>query len=135
MARQALSHPVLPLTFDAGVDLTAHRNKLVMMSADQQIDPCVAGGEGFLGVLYDLDSDKVNGAEVGAAGDECNVVVLGVAAVLSGAAFNPGVMLTSDAEARAVTAVATNTIVGMALEPATAADQLVSMLILHVGIL
>jgi hypothetical protein len=127
---QALDHPILPLTFIANADLTAQVNTLVRFVSGERINICAAGGAGFLGVLYKVECDP----DAGAAGDECNVMVEGVAVVRSGGAFTPGANLTSDASGRAVVSAATNHICLMALEEATAADQYVAALIRPKGI-
>lgn len=131
MARQGLSHPVMPLTFEAGVDLSGYKNRFVSMSADGQIDPTPATGAGFLGILYDIDSDT----DAPAAGDECYVLCLGVGVVEAAEAITPGQEVASaGATGKAVVVAATERILGIALEEATADGQLISVLIVHGGI-
>lgn len=72
--------------------------------------------------------------EVAAAANErVDVIHIGVAYVEAGAAFNPGAMLTSDSSGRAVTASpgagTNNRVVGLALEEAGAAGDLVLVLV------
>lgn len=127
---QALDHPILPLTFIANADLTAELHKFMRFVSGERINATVAGGAGAIGVLYKVEGDP----DAGAAGDECNVMVLGVAVVRAGGAFTPGARLTSDATGRAVVSAATNWHCAIALEEATAADQYVAALIVHGGI-
>lgn len=63
-----------------------------------------------------------------AAGDSVTVVTSGTAPVVAGAAINAGDPVTSDAQGRAVPAIAGNVINGVALE-AAALDQPVEVLI------
>lgn len=64
-----------------------------------------------------------------ATGERIDVVHDGIVLVEAGAAITFGVKLTSDGTGRAVTAVATNEVIGVALEAATAAGDLIRMLI------
>lgn len=127
---QALDHPVLPLTFVADADLTASIYCMVKHTTGERLGLCGNTGAGFLGVLYKVEHDPSGGA----AGDELNVMVLGVAVVKTGGAFTPGARLTSDGSGRAVAAASAKWHCGIALEEATAADQYVAMLIIHGGL-
>jgi hypothetical protein len=129
---QALDHPILPLTFVANGDLTDDIHKLAKFTSGEAIGRCVAGGAGFLGVLYKVEHDPAGGA----AGDECNVMVEGVAVVRTGAAMaTPGTKFTSDIDGKAVAAVSTNTVCGITLEAAAGADEYIACLIVHGGVL
>lgn len=68
-----------------------------------------------------------------AASERISVTHMGVARITAGAAFSPGALLASDASGRAVTAApaagTNNRIGGIALEEATAAGDLVLMLV------
>ena len=68
-----------------------------------------------------------------AASGRVDVVLSGLAKVTAGAAFNPGAYLTSDASGRAVAAApaagTNNGIVGVAIEEATAAGDIVEILV------
>jgi len=65
-------------------------------------------------------------------GEDIDVIVAGIATVVVGAAVNAGDKLTADSDGRAVAAAATNAIVGVALETATAANQTVKIAV-HIG--
>lgn len=65
-------------------------------------------------------------------GDSVDVIVAGIATVVVGAAVNAGDKVTADSDGRAVAAAATNAIVGVALESATAANETIKIAV-HVG--
>ena len=132
MARQALSHPVLPLTFEAGVDLTSYIHRFVSMSSDQQIDPTAANGAGYLGILEDVDYASTGGA----AGDECRVLTMGVGVLEMSEACNPGAFLSSaGASGKGAVIASGERRLAIALEAAGADGDLISVLIIHGGIL
>lgn len=129
--RQALSHPVLPLTFEAGQDLTNYKNRFVSIAADQQIDPTPATGAGYVGILYDLDSDTSGGA----AGDECYVLCEGVGVIEVAEAINAGQEISSaGASGKGAVVASGERILAIALETASADGQLISCLIVHGGL-
>lgn len=64
-----------------------------------------------------------------ATGERIDVIFDGIVIVEAGAAITFNTKLTSDGTGRAVTAVATNEVIGIALEAATAAGDLIRMLI------
>lgn len=72
------------------------------------------------------------GVDIAASG-RVDVVMLGLAKVIAGAAFNPGAYLTSDGSGRAIVSAAAagvnNGIVGIAMEEATAAGDIVEILV------
>lgn len=72
------------------------------------------------------------GIDIAASG-RVDVVMSGLAKVVAGAAFNPGAYLTSDASGRAVAAApaagTNNGIVGIAVEEATAAGDVVEVFV------
>ncbi len=84
-------------------------------------------------------TDKLLGVTTGpvqltsATGDRVDVVVQGVAEVLAGAAFVVGDKLTSDASGRAIVSAAAagtnNPVVGVALKDASAAGDIVQILV------
>ena len=111
----------------AGADLSAQANqyKFVKMSGAGVILAAVSG-EKVLGIL----------ANKPASGDVAEVTVEAVAfPVLAGAAFAAGAFLMTDATGRAITAATTgSTIVGQALEAASAAGDIVTMRLATIGV-
>lgn len=67
----------------------------------------------------------------GVSGDKVAVDVIGTATIESGAAFSAGATLKSDASGRAITWVTSGAKVALALEAATAAGQLVEVLLIQ----
>lgn len=66
----------------------------------------------------------------GASGDKVSVDVLGTAIVESGAAFSAGATLKADSSGRGITWVASGAKVALALEAATAAGQMIEVLLI-----
>lgn len=66
----------------------------------------------------------------GASGENVTVDVIGTAIVEAGAAISKGVTLKSDASGRAITWVTSGAKVGIALQAATAAGQMIEVLLL-----
>jgi|SRR5215472_5979844 len=64
-----------------------------------------------------------------AQGQAADVAIGGITKVVVGAAVTAGAELMADTNGRAITQTSTNRKVGMALESATAANQLISMLV------
>lgn len=110
MGRQAV--PVLSLSVVAAAAITAHRFALA--------NGTICGANGNAKGVY------ISDAEVG---ELVGITVLGTAIVESGAAFAVDANLQSDALGRAVTAV-DGPVVARALEAATAAGQLVEVLVI-----
>lgn len=131
--------PVLDVTRDAAADLSTKQFFIVKRSGAGQIN-VAAAGEQCYGVLQ----DKPN-----AAGRSGSVRVYGVTKVVAGAAITEGDPIASDAAGKAKAAVTgrTNTsdagaandaligsyVLGIALEPAAADGDVISMLITHAG--
>jgi hypothetical protein len=58
-----------------------------------------------------------------------DAVVIGPAPLTMGAALNPGTLLTSDSTGRGVAAASGNRVIGILLEPSTAANQVCKVLV------
>ncbi len=110
--------PVLDLSLEAGADLSTKQFYLI------KLDPAgravLAGAaERAIGVLQNNPL----------AGETAQVRVLGVSKVVSGNSFGVGTVLASDAAGKAVTSASAKPI-GISLEAATGADQIVSVLVI-----
>lgn len=92
---------------------------LVKISAARTVIPCAANSDLPHGVLQ---NDPISGAAA-------NVAFSGVSKVVAGASFSAGAMLMSDSAGRAITQTSTNPVVGQAIEAASAANQVITMLI------
>jgi hypothetical protein len=89
------------------------------------VSPCNAIGEGCIGV---------NTGKPKVAGEATPVDIYGLVAVKAGAAFAVGDKLTTDAAGKAISTVTTGHYVhAIAIEAATAADQIVTVLLGHYG--
>lgn len=96
------------------------------------VQHAVSATEPSVGVSsMSADSQPTGTPGVFAIGNRVDVVLLGVTEVEAGAAFSAGVLLTADATGRAVLAApgagVNNRIVGIALQPAGAAGDLVQV--------
>lgn len=113
-------------TLLAGADLSGSQYKFVKMSGATVILAAVAG-EKILGVT----------TQKPVSGDVAEVVVEASAVpIQAGAAFAAGAYLMTDATGRAITAATTgSTIVGQALEAATAAGDIVTMRLATIGVI
>lgn len=114
----------LNISLEAGADLTGRRNRLLAIGTDGRVVVASVPANPIVGVL--LNEPKP--------GQAATVCVSGVAKVVSGAAFAAGANLATNADGKAVALTAGNYCIGMALEAATAADQVVTMLITHAGL-
>lgn len=115
---------LLTVTESADADLSTHKNKCVKQSATG-VALCDTLNERVYGVLTNKPS---------AAGRSAQVQVIGVAKVMAGAAIAKGAYVKVDATARVITqtAEAAGTqvfVLGQALEAATAAGDLIAVLI------
>jgi len=111
---------VVEITLPAAADLTGHNNKFCTFSASGVALNTSAGGA-CAGVISPNDAD--------AAGKPTGVMVGGVAKVAAGAAVAAGASVQSDATGRAITAAAADYVQGIALEAATAAGDLIAVLL------
>lgn len=130
--------PVLDITRDANVDLSAAQFLIVKAVAGGKVALAAAGEQSY-GILQDKPGSGKSGA----------VRVYGVSKVVAGAAIAEGDPITSDAAGKAKTAVrgSTNTsdagvaadplvgsyVLGIALEPAAALNDVITVLITHAG--
>ena len=117
-----MSNPLLQKNFTAGAAIAACR--IVKLSAANTVIQSAAAADSHIGVC----------SEVGpASGERCDVVVSGIAFVEAGAAFALGALLTADSVGRAVIAApaagANNRIIGVALDAAVAAGDIVRVMI------
>lgn len=108
----------LAVTRRADADLSGSQYRIVTFTANGGMALCGNAGDGS-GVLQ----DKPISGKLGA------VQVDGATRVVAGAAFSAGVRLASDANGRARLAVATEPVIGEAVEAALAAGDIVEMLI------
>jgi hypothetical protein len=117
-----MSNPLLHKNFAAGGAIGAFR--IVALSAADTVVQAAAPGNFLLGVTDDVAA---------LSGERCDIVMSGMCFVEAGAAFAVGARLTSDAQGRAVAAApaagVNNSIIGMAVDPAVAAGDLIRMMI------
>lgn len=107
------------LSFEANADLSSNQYHFVKLSTDGQL--AVAGdGEDAVGVLLDVPDTA---GHVGA------VAIAGVSKVKAGAAVSIGDDVASDASGRGVTAVTSDVVLGTALQAASEAGEIISVLI------
>lgn len=108
--------------FEAGADLSGVAIGTIMtFNTDGRLVVCGNAGEDAVGVLH----SRVGGNTVGA---EATVALFngsGVLSVLSGAAVTARNTIATDANGKAVDSAAGNHVVGVAMEAASAADQLI----------
>lgn len=132
--------PVFDLgTLVTAADLSANQFQPVKVDGNGKVALCSAAGEAVVGVLQDKPG----------AGQVAQVRVAGVTKAKAGAAFSAGALLKTNAAGKVIAAAAAtvNTsdagtaadpvvgshVLGLALEPATGADQIVSVLLLPMG--
>lgn len=110
--------PVLDLSLEAGADLSAKQFYLVKLDSSGRV--VLAGAaERAIGVLQNKPL----------AGEAAQVRVLGVSKVISGYSFGVGTVLASDSAGKAVASSSAKPI-GISLEAAGAANQIVSVLVI-----
>ena len=129
----AFEQPLFLISRRAGAGLSAAQYRFVALNANGEV--LLAGaGDKAIGVLQ---NDPLQG-------QAATVQVLGISKVVAGGAINIGDYVASDASGKAKAAVASSAntttgaitgshIVGIALEAATAADQVISVLLIHAG--
>ena len=117
-----MSNPLLHKNFVAGGAIAAFR--IVRVSAADTVVQSASATEAHVGVNDDVAP---------LSGERCDIVMAGMCFVEAGAAFAVGARLTSDAQGRAVAAApaagANNSIIGMAVDAAVAAGDIVRMVI------
>lgn len=110
-------------TFTASADLSTHQLKFVKISGSNTCTITAASTDAVVGVLQNKP----------ALGQEASVMTLGISKCLAGAAVAAGAEVMSDASARAITASAAagaNRVIGVALEAAAAAGEVISVLLI-----
>jgi hypothetical protein len=107
----------------AAVDLSANQFYIVKITAARQVNLTAAVGDVAYGILQ-------NKPTLGQAAD---VGILGVTKAVAGAAISAAARLTSDTSGRVITAASTNQRLGVALEAATAAGQLITIALVPQG--
>lgn len=119
----AYEKPIFTQTFTAGEDLSAKQYHFVKLNAANSVHVCDAVTDQILGVLQNAP----------ASGEAANVMILGISKLTAGAAIAVGANLSCDADGKGVTVTVgtdTTTYVGaVALEAASAADEVISCLI------
>lgn len=117
-----MSNILLAKNFTAAAAVNAFR--IVKLSAAETVTLASAATDNLLGVNADVAP---------ALGERCDVVLMGIAFVEAGAAVPLGSMVTSDAVGRGVVAApgvgANVRVVGLALEAATAAGDVIRVLL------
>jgi hypothetical protein len=102
----ATQNVVLSKGYDAGAAIT--KKRFVKLTGAQQVSQCSVAGENAIGVAM----FSVSTAEI-AKGKGASVLEAGRAIVEAGAAVAVGAKVTTDNQGRAVTAVATNHVLGI----------------------
>lgn len=117
-----MSNPTLLKSFTAGAAITAFR--LVKLSAAETVVLSTAADDRFIGVANEVAA---------ASGERQDVVLDGIAFVEAGAAVALGAYISSDASGRGITAGpaagVNNRIIGLALDAASAAGDVIRVLI------
>lgn len=116
---------VLDRTFTAENDLSAKQYYFVELSAANQVDVCDAATDFPIGVLQNEPE----------AGEGANVRLLGTSKVIASAAISAGAYVGTTATGTAVAKTADGDIVrGIALEAATAASDLIEIMLVDMKI-
>lgn len=103
----------------AAADLSSGQFLAVKVTASRAVNLANTGGEAVVGILQNQPTS----------GQAADVGFIGVSKLVAGAAFAAGVELMTDTSARGITATSTNHRFAIALEAATAAGQIVTVLI------
>lgn len=101
-------------------DLSADQYKIISLNAGVAE---VANATAGIGVLQNKPEDG------GTGGRTASVMLLGTSRVVSGAAISEGVLVTADANGKAVAAGAGALATGLALEAASGADEIIEILL------
>ena len=107
------------ITLEAGANLSAGRYKFIKVASDGQID---------LATL-DATADGVLLDDPFAAGQSAMVGTAGISKVVAGAAVTRGGDVVSDASGRAINKGANNNVLGVALDTASAAGEIIRILL------
>ena len=112
-------------TYNSSAVAGALAKRFVKLVSNQTVDLNVLATTRSIGVLMEnVDQAKIATGKVVA-----DVRLMGIARVVAGAAFAVGVEVGSDTTGRAITAVSTNYILGVALWPAANAGDEVDILL------
>lgn len=118
-----MSNILLRKNFQAGAAIPAY-TLVKHGAADDQVVAATAATDSIIGVIEDVAP---------ASGERVDVALVGIAYVTAGAAVARGALVTSDASGRVVTAApaagANNRIVGATLEAATAAGDVIRVML------
>jgi len=115
----AVEQALTNVSLRASGDLSAYQFRFVKLNASGQV--VLAGdGEWAIGVLQNKPT---------AAGQGATVAISGISKAVAGGTLTPGNAVASDAQGRAIRAGTGDYILGVALESATAAGQVVSVLL------
>lgn len=117
-----MSNPILLKNFTAGAAIAPFR--AVKFSAADTVIQAAAASDASIGIC----------SEVGpASGERCDIVLIGIANAEAGAAISGGALLTSDATGRVIAAApaagANARVIGLALDAAVAAGDIIRVLI------
>jgi len=114
----------IDITLKASTDLSSYQYYLVELTNDRTVGICDAVTDVILGILQNKPA---------AANRPAKVRVAGTSKVVAGAAVTQGALLTTNASGQAVTATSgtdtTKYVIGIALEDASAAGDIIEMLI------
>lgn len=117
-----MGNPVLIKSFTAAAAISDRR--IVKFSATDQVTMAIAATDSMVGVC---------GEVAPAAGERCDVTLVGIALVEAGAVVAQGAFVTADASGRGVVAApavgVNNRVIGIALEAATAAGDEIRVLL------
>lgn len=117
-----MSNPTQLKSYSAGAAITAFR--LVKFSAAETVVLAAAATDFIIGVANEVAA---------ASGERQDVILAGIAFVEAGAAFALGAVITSDASGRGIVAApaagTNNRVIGVALEAAAAAGDVVRVLV------
>jgi hypothetical protein len=103
----------------AAADLSAGQFLAVKITAARAVNLASTGGEAIYGILQNKPT----------AGQAADVGIFGISKARAGAAITAGAYLMTDTSARLITVVTTSHRVAQALEAATAADQIITVVI------
>ena len=118
----SFENPGFSFSLNAGADLSADQHKFIKVDSNGD-GVLVGAAEASVGVLQ---NDPLQG-------EPGTILNTGISKVLAGAAVAAGATVMSDASARAITATATNRVLGTALEAAAAADEKIAVLLTSQG--
>ena len=113
------------MTFKAAAAVTKYEFVTIAGQSDGEVADCSSAGEIAIGVAQNT----------AATGQAVRVCVLGVTKVNAGAAVTKGDTLQTDATARAIAAASADEVMGVAIETAAAAGDVITALIAYAGIL